>query len=329
MDGQGGGYAPDLAKRIGRDQTPSAVVAMLWNRGPGMWAAMQKKGVPIPRLNQQQAADLYAYFYSARYFEKPGDPTRGAEVFRHKRCAECHGVGSQVAAAARPIASWRPLADPIALAEQMWSRASEMKQAYAQKKIEWPEFTTQELNDLSAWLMSLPESRGRAGEFAPDTPQSGERLFQEKGCRKCHTGVRSLAGYYTGRTLVDLAAAMWNHAPAMGRRPPAAGYGEIRRLVGYLWSLQILDPPGNAARGKKVFASKNCASCHGQPLSAAPALAGRGLDSFSLIAALWQCGPHMLKRVQQNKAPWPRFSGSEVPDLIAYLSGPPPAHEHR
>jgi len=42
-----------------------------------MWAAMQQKGIRAGDLNDQAAADLFAYFYSARFFEMPGDAGRG------------------------------------------------------------------------------------------------------------------------------------------------------------------------------------------------------------------------------------------------------------
>jgi hypothetical protein len=49
----------------------------MWNHAPGMWAAMRDRDIRAGDLNEQAAADLFAFFYSARFFEKPGDAGRG------------------------------------------------------------------------------------------------------------------------------------------------------------------------------------------------------------------------------------------------------------
>jgi cytochrome c553 len=81
VNGQGGKIAPDLARGGGSQYTPSTMVALMWNHAPAMWAAMEKAGIEKPKLSTDQAADLFAYFYAFRYFEKPGDAARGKRVF--------------------------------------------------------------------------------------------------------------------------------------------------------------------------------------------------------------------------------------------------------
>jgi hypothetical protein len=39
-----------------------------------------------------------------------------------------------------------------------------------------------------------------------------------------------------------------------------------------------------------------------------------------MVAALTHHGPAMLDRMQEKHIAWPRFSGSEMSDLIAYLN---------
>ena len=46
-----------------------------------MWSAMRDRNITAGNLDEQGAADLLAYFYSARFFEKPGDAARGKAVF--------------------------------------------------------------------------------------------------------------------------------------------------------------------------------------------------------------------------------------------------------
>src|SRR5262249_12013678 len=75
--GRGGTAAPDLAQRIGRDYTPAVMTSLMWNHAPQMWPAMTQSGLNQPALSPQDASDLFAYFVSARYFERRGDAARG------------------------------------------------------------------------------------------------------------------------------------------------------------------------------------------------------------------------------------------------------------
>ena len=86
--GEGGKSAPDLGRGVERGFSPYIMAGLLWNHAPVMWAAMDAKGVAKPELSEQQAADLFVYFFAARYFEQPGDARRGEQVFREKRCVE-------------------------------------------------------------------------------------------------------------------------------------------------------------------------------------------------------------------------------------------------
>jgi hypothetical protein len=39
-----------------------------------------------------------------------------------------------------------------------------------------------------------------------------------------------------------------------------------------------------------------------------------------MVAGLWQHRPAMLARMKEKKMAWPRFQGSQIADLAAYLS---------
>src|SRR5438309_10848034 len=129
LNGRGGTFAPDLAKRIDRDYSPTVMASLMWNHAPEMWGAMKKEGIERPPLSPEQAADLFAYFVSARYFERPGDAGRGKQLFAAKHCADCHGITDSKVAGAPPIAKWESLADPVVLAQPMWNPGAQMKAA--------------------------------------------------------------------------------------------------------------------------------------------------------------------------------------------------------
>jgi mono/diheme cytochrome c family protein len=123
LNGEGGKTAPDLGRRIDRNFTPPSLAATMWNHAPTMWAAMRAQEVRPGDLNEQAAADLFAYFYSVRFFETPGDAGRGKALFASKGCEDCHGLTATKIPETTAIAYWETLNTPISLAAAMWNHA--------------------------------------------------------------------------------------------------------------------------------------------------------------------------------------------------------------
>jgi mono/diheme cytochrome c family protein len=322
VNGEGGVIATDLARRVDRDFTPTVMASLMWNHAPEMWDAMKKQGIVKGTLPPESAADLFAFFISKRYFEKTGDAARGKQLFSSKHCAVCHGLTTSNAAGAPPVSEWDSLGDPIILVQQMWNHGTQMQKALAENKIARPELSAQELTDMLVYLQHLPQTRNLATNFSFTDSESGEALFQSKGCAGCHTGSLALETRLKNQTLTAIAADMWNHQPRMKNPPPVLSQEEMRRLVAYLWGRQYFRGSGNAERGKKVFADKSCYICHGNRMSGAPSLA-KGKDSYSdisMVSALWQHGPRMAELMKERKLAWPRFTAAEMSDLIAYLN---------
>jgi mono/diheme cytochrome c family protein len=321
FQGKGGNLAPDLSRRLGRDLTPTIMASLMWNHAPEMWSAMKKQGIAEPKLSPEGAADLFAYFVSAHYFEQPGDAGRGKRDFTALHCSECHGITTSNAAGAPPVVKWESLADPIALAQQMWNHGAKMRAAFAQKKLNWVPLTAQQLTDMLVYLQNLPETRNLAGQVKFQPSDSGAKLFESKGCAGCHTGGMALENRLRNQTLTQIAVDMWNHEPKM-KNPPALSEEEMRQILDYIWARQYFKGSGNAERGKRVFADKNCATCHNDPSSGAPKLA-KGKDAYSditMVSALWEHGPRMLDLMKQKNIAWPRFTAPQMADLIAYLN---------
>jgi len=320
--GRGGTIAPDLSRRIDRNYTPAVMASLMWNHAPDMWAAMTKQGVLKAQMTPESAADLFAYFVSARFFEAPGDAGRGKQAFAAHHCADCHGINTSNAAGAPPVAKWESLSDPIVLAQQMWNHGAKMREAFAARKLTWQRLTAQELTDILVYLQNLPETRSAAQNFQFGPSDSGEALFQSKGCSDCHKGALALENRLKNQTLTQIVVDMWDHQPNMKQPPPVLTPEEMRQIIGYIWARQYFRGDGNADRGKKVFAEKNCAACHNDPSSGAPKL-GKGKDAHSditMISALWEHGPRMQELMNQKKLPWPRFTAQQMSDLIAYLN---------
>jgi mono/diheme cytochrome c family protein len=320
IKGHGGTLAPDLTKRIDRAFTPTVMASLMWNHAPDMWSAMKKQGIAKAGMTPESAADLFAYFVSARYFEKPGDAGRGKQLFAARHCAECHGISTSNSSGAPPVSKWESLSDPVILAQQMWNHGPKMREAFAQKKLKFVPLTAQELTDMLVYLQNLPETRNLVGSFQFPAANSGEALVKSKGCTECHADKWDKA--FHNQTLTEIAVAMWNHQPSMRQPPPTFTQDEMRQILGYIWSRQYFIGQGNAGHGKKVFTEKSCATCHNDPSSGAPKLA-KGKDSYSditMVAALWDHGPRMLESMAQKKLAWPRFTAEQMSDLIAYLN---------
>lgn len=321
VNGVGGKTAPDLWRGEDRSFSPYQMAGILWNHAPAMWSLMERQGVTRPELNEQQAADLFVYFFATRLFEAPGNASRGRRVFLDKRCGECHGIGSPVREGIRPVVEWDSLWDPIALAQEMWNHSQDMARALDRSKIAYPLLSVEEMSDLLVWLRSKQANQHRDA-FSPVAPESGQTLFVSKGCAGCHTGTRKLEARRTRFALNDFAVAMWNHPLRAGPQPPMSLEG-MRRVVGYLVATQFFEERGNREQGERLFAKKRCSGCHDNPSTGAPArsVMSGTMTSFGMVAALWKHGPPMLNAMRQHNIPWPRFEGSEMADVSAYLHG--------
>jgi cytochrome c2 len=318
VGGNGGTVAPDLGRVEDRGFTPASLAATMWNHAPTMWASMREHQIRAGELDQQSAQDLMAFFYAARFFERPGDAGRGKRAFRSLGCAGCHTL---------PVGQWQGLTDPIALIDAMWNHRSQMLGATASKGVRFPLLSAQELTDMLVYLRNLPGAHARIGLFRVETVGSGEAVFQSAGCAKCHQTVEALAQSVHGQTLTEIAVEMWNHAPRMAAAgAPAAplGAGEMQALVSSFWAVKFFEDSGRPSSGKRIFVSKNCAVCHNDASSGAPQLpiAGREFSGAAMVSVLWKHGPNMLDQMKAKGIAWPRFEGTQMADLIAYLKHP-------
>jgi mono/diheme cytochrome c family protein len=240
------------------------------------------------------------------------------------------------------VAKWRSLADPLSLVLQTWEHGAQIRAAFSNRKLAWPVLTSQEIGDMLVYLQSLPETATVSRTLQPPPMDSGEKLFQSKGCAECHTGANapenlmkndarvstspwgrargsSLQDRLLNQTLTDIAVDLWNHQPDMQQPPSTLAPEEMRQIIAYIWARQYFTGKGNAPGGKRVFTEKHCATCHDDLSSGAPKLE-RGKDAhpdITMVAALWQHGPRMLELMNERNLSWPRFTAQQMTDLIA------------
>ncbi|MGD2216401.1 MAG: c-type cytochrome [Gemmatimonadales bacterium] len=169
-------------------------------------------------------------------------------------------------------------------------------------------------------------------------PWAGSEVFESKGCSKCHAinGLGGTAGpdlgrIEKGRTFNELAATLWNHVPLMGAGMADQGIdfpemtaAEAADLVGFLFTLNYFDPPGDVNIGMHLFTHKKCFVCHrvgNYGGDAAPNLdfAGQYGSPILIAAAMWNHGAPMAELMEERGIVRPTFRGSELNDLIAYI----------
>ena len=317
LKGHGGTTAPDLSRVLDRAYTPAELAGTMWNHAPAMWGSIQRKGMKVGELDRQTAADLFASFYSARYFEMPGDAARGKRLFNEKSCTNCHGLTASPNAQAKPVNQWQSVSDPIALVGAMWNHSPAMWSELSKRKAAWPALTAQDLSDLLVYLRNVsPAMRSTPPTFQISAGEEGAKLLESKGCLACHKSQQ-----FSVMSLTGVAAAMWNHATFLHLEPPRLDDAEMREVLSYSWAKPFFDSTGDAAKGKRIFAAKRCIDCHSGS-GPGPALTDKAgtWNGIAMVSALWRHGPTMLTEMKQKKIPWPVFRAGEMPDLIAYIN---------
>jgi mono/diheme cytochrome c family protein len=319
LNGRGGNTAPDLGRIVDRGFTPAMLAGTMWNHAPLMWSTMRARNVTPAPLSSQDAADLFAAFYAAHYFDTPADAARGKAVFDRASCSHCHGLETSPVPAATPVRNWTALSDSVSLVANMWNHASNMQAELERQKIAWPTLTGRDVSDLLIYVRNLPGSRHATATFGVAAGDEGQKLFESKDCVSCHTVAKLRT---QGMALDDVAASLWNHAHRLRAIRPQFDHREMSALLGYVWASQFFQDAGNATHGFKVFAARRCIQCHGVAGSGAPDLtANEGpIDGITIVSALWRHGPTMLEQMTAKGIKWPEFKAGEMADLIAYLN---------
>ncbi len=277
--------------------------------------------------------------FAQQLFTPTQDPLAGSRVFGAKGCVKCHavnGVGGTVGPDLGRISQPRSFYD---LAAAMWNHLPQMLEQMRQLGIDRPRLDPREAGDLVAFLFTLDYFD------PPGDVQTGKRLFAEKTCVVCHQvgGIGGVVGPNLDflkqyGTPIFVAAAMWNHGPAMAEAMRARGIErptfrgpELLDLVAYIKSaspapaespLHVL--PGRPEEGRRLFAEKRCIECHsvgGRGGRVGPDLAQRGVHrSLTQFAtAMWNKAPAMMRAMKARGFTPPQLAAEEMADLVAYL----------
>lgn len=335
--GEGGRNAPDLGRAPAGHLSSAELLAAMWNHAPTMWEKMRSERVPPPKFSEAEMANLFAFVYSVRSLDEPGDPELGRRLLADKKCMECHAVGGTGKRVGPNLENWASYRNPVSWIQAMWNHAPRMQSTMAAKGVQWPQFQGNDVSNLIAYIRQLAPTPMKPVYLKPADPESGRAIFQQKGCASCHAvrgagGTRApdLGTRELPRTLGQFAAAMWNHSPRMHASMAAQNVArpqftnkEMADLIAYLFAQRYFERSGNAAKGARLFGSKGCASCHSsEPGSRAPDLASVSgkASPIRIATALWNHGPIMFETMQRQQIDWPQFQPGDIADLLEFLN---------
>lgn len=265
------------------------------------------------------------------------DIVAGRKVFEAKNCSQCHSIFERERKIGPKLQSSRFYGSFLDIFSILWNHAPAMAVYMRKEVLERPQFSTTELNQLVSFLYMLPYL-GQPGD-----PRRGEALLKEKACFSCHSlggrgkkGGVSLDSLAAFQSQVVLLQRMWNHGPMMfsqmaaTRIPiPTFSGNDITDLFAALSeqgkeSRKVFLGLGSAANGQKMFTEKGCIKCHsifGRGGREAPDLGKTVSQSnvTNLSTRLWNHAAGMREKFRQKNLEWPRFSETEMNDLIVYL----------
>ena len=265
-----------------------------------------------------------------------GSPVRGRELFGQKGCIRCHSIWGRGATLGPDITvvvsgkTWDELVGDF------WNHTPRMIDQVSRRGYPWPSLDAQEMADVLSYLYYL-----RLFDEPGNAVRGGD-TFARLQCDGCHTlGGR---GGTVGRALdqfgaypspTPLAQAMWNAGPRMQREQLRRG-SAIPQFTGHeLADLQAyiraegrrtgrnveLQPLPSPTRGEAVYRAKRCGVCHDRGPGRAPDITRAALSKTSseITGLLWNHSYAMGTMMAARGVPFPRFQGSELSDLVAYL----------
>lgn len=265
----------------------------------------------------------------------------GGSVFAEKGCGKCHAVRGGGGKGGPDLARSASTGNFFDIGAAMWNHLPRMGAKMREAGIERPRLTAGDVGYLTAFIYTM-QYFDESGDA-----RQGEALFTSKGCVGCHAvggrgGSIPLDWMKRANSPVMVAAAMWNHAPAMqdalkrtGTARPTLSGKDLLDIIAYLSSASTdVGPaqqvvPGTPGRGRAVFVERRCAECHavggvgvdGKVPKVGPDLgrAGHHISLTELGARMWNHAPGMMAKMQERNVEIPRLTGQDMADVLAYL----------
>lgn len=329
--------APNLARAFPSYGDAAELLAGMWNHAPEMWKEMSERRIPLPMFTESEMTSLFAFLYSIRSLDEPGDSQRGQKLFAEKGCTGCHAIGRRGRSRLGPdLTSQKKRINLISWVRAIWNHAPAMQAQMETSGFRWPDLEADDVTDIISYLQGSDKRMLRLLPLRPANAEAGRQLFQKKGCASCHLApgagladAPTFVPFPLAPTLPHFVARMWNHIPAMLEKMKERGVRhvefsdqEMADLIAHLFVEQFFEIRGNSTNGRELFRKKGCTPCHvvegestrpGLPIRRGPVRPAR----FATV--LWNHGPAMFNLLGGRVDFWPHLSPREMADLMAYL----------
>ncbi len=343
LKGEGGKIGPDFG-RVDLGDTLLELTSKLLNHLPPMIQGMERVRMLRPNLTGEEMTDISAYLYFIKFFDEPGNSTRGKYLFNEKGCSNCHPLSGKGKEGEPGLDQFPQNISPVYLSEMIWNHGPVMIAQMVKLGMKWPTFEGVEMMDLLEYIKMNARGPRETAFITPGNPKEGRQVFIAKGCVKCHSiqGEGGKGGEDLGkraklfyRSLTQIASVMWNKGPTVLAKMAQTQTGipkftpkEMADLLAYLYFLHFIDEPGNAASGKKVYTEIGCWKCHG--LDGKPGELAqidlskyqKSSNSMDIVAGIWNHSTEIEKAMKESKIPWPRFKKGELIDLLEFIRSP-------
>ena len=343
LKGEGGKIGPDFGK-IDLGDTEFELASKMLNHLPPMVSGMERARLARPALKGEDLIEIAGYLYFIKFFDEPGNTTRGRYLFNEKGCSNCHPLSGRGKEGEPGLDQFPQNISPVYMSEMIWNHGPVMIARMAKLGMKWPNFEGTEMMDLLEYIKTNARGPKEAAFITPGNPREGRQVFMAKGCIKCHAirgeggkeaedlGKRAKLFY---KSLTQIASSMWNKGPTVLAKMAQTQTGipkftpkEMADLLAYLYFLHFIDEPGNPGNGKKVYLEMGCAKCHG--LDGKPGelmqldLSNyqKGGNPMDVFAGVWNHSREMEKALKENKIPWARFKKGELGDLLEFMRSP-------
>jgi mono/diheme cytochrome c family protein len=343
LKGEGGKGGPDLGK-IDLGGTQLELAAKLLNHIPPMMQGIERARFAKPNLTGEELSEISAYLYFLKFFDEPGNSTRGKYLFSEKGCNKCHPISGRGKEGEPGLDQFPQNISPVFLSQAIWNHGSVMVASMVKLGMKWPMFEGTEMMDLLEFIKANAKGPRETAFITPGNPREGKQLFTTKGCIKCHA-IRGEGGkggedlgkrakvFYT--SLTQIVSLMWNKGPTVLAKMSQTQTGipkftpkEMADLIAYLYFLHFLDEPGNPANGKRVYSDLGCSRCHGLDKKAGELMDidlskyQKAANLMDIVAGIWNHGGEIEKAMKEKGIPWPRFKKGELADLLEFIRTP-------
>jgi mono/diheme cytochrome c family protein len=341
--GEGGKTGPDFG-RVDLGNTLLDLASKLLNHIPPMVQGMERMKMTKPNLTGEEITDISAYLYFLRFFDDPGNGTRGQYLFNEKGCSKCHPLTGRGKEGEPGLDQFPQNISPVYLTEMIWNHGPVMIAQMVKLGMKWPTFEGTEMMDLLEYIKTNAKGPKEAAFITPGNPREGKKIFVEKGCIRCHAirGEGGKGGEDLGKraqlfykSLTQIASVMWNKGPTVLAKMAQTQTGipkftakEMADLLAYLYFLHFIDEPGNPVNGRKTYIEMGCVKCHGldgKPgdwLQVDLSKYQKGSNPIDIVAGVWNHGLEIEKAMKEKGISWPRFKRGELVDILEFIRSP-------